>query len=383
MRGHLEERRPGVWRVVVSAGSDPSGKRRQVVRVVRGTKRDAQRALTELLRERDEGRLADGRQPLERYLREEWLPAVASVSRRGRPLAPTTRRRYEDAMEHVCRLIGRIRLRDLRPVHVERLRDALLAEGRLAPQTVGDVLRVLSQALSRAEARGPIGRNPADARLVNRPAGEPRKLAVITPELGERLLAAVRGEDPWDAAVHLALGLGLRREEVLALRWGDVRLEGDGGTLEVRRTLTYAGRALHVGPPKSRAGERTLALPAFVARALRRHRAAQAARLLAMGLRVGEDALVVDDGTGGPWSPPSFSTAWRRFSRRRGFDVTFHGLRHGAATLLLAAGVPDAVAITVLGHADTRILRRYQDVIEELRRDAAARMDAPLGGSVT
>jgi Phage integrase family/alpha/beta hydrolase fold len=85
---------------------------------------------------------------------------------------------------------------------------------------------------------------------------------------------------------------------------------------------------------------------------------------------------------GEPWLPASFSTGWRRFSKAHGFDgVTFHGLRHGAATLLLAAGVPDAVAITLMGHADTAILRRYQDVVSDLRRDAAARMDALLGSS--
>jgi integrase len=60
--------------------------------------------------------------------------------------------------------------------------------------------------------------------------------------------------------------------------------------------------------------------------------------------------------------------------------VTFHGLRHGAATLMLAAGVADTVALEVMGHADTRILRHYQQVVDELKRDAAARMDALLGG---
>lgn len=66
--------------------------------------------------------------------------------------------------------------------------------------------------------------------------------------------------------------------------------------------------------------------------------------------------------------------------RARVCGITFHGLRHGAATLLLAAGVPDAVAASVMGHADTRILARYQDVVSELQRDAATRMDQLLGG---
>ena len=84
---------------------------------------------------------------------------------------------------------------------------------------------------------------------------------------------------------------------------------------------------------------------------------------------------------GVPFQPASFSGAWRDFADARGCGgVTFHGLRHGAATLLLAAGVSDAVAMRTMGHADTRILARYQDVVSELQRDAAARKNELLGG---
>jgi integrase len=196
---------------------------------------------------------------------------------------------------------------------------------------------------------------------------------VIDSSLAHAILATVVGEDPWDPAVHLALGLGLRREEVLALRWQDV-----GDSVKVHRALTYAAGVYHFGPPKSDAGEREIVVPAFVSAALRRHKAAQAERLLPLGIRSG---LVIDNGIGEAWMPPSFSTAWRRFAAAHGFArITFHGLRHGAATLLLAAGVPDTVALEVMGHADRRILRHYQEVVDELKHDAASRMDRLLGG---
>ena len=372
MRGHLTERRPGVWRLVVSDGFDPDGGRRQITRTVRGSKRDAGRALTQMLRDRDQGMLADGRQTLEHYLTGEWLPAVSAVSKRGRALAPTTRQRYADSVRHVSESIGRVRLSDLRPSHVERVRDRLLADG-LGPQTVSDVLRVLSQALSRAEARGLVGRNPADPKLVHRPAGMPTTVAVIDPALAGAILNAATGQDPWDGAVHLALGLGLRREEVLALRWQDV-----DDAVHVRQALTAADGELHFGPPKSMAGRRDLPMPSFVAAALQRHRLAQAERLLPLGLPRPE--LVVCNATGQPFQPASFSGLWRDFATANGFEgITFHGLRHGAATLLLAAGVPDAVAAAIMGHADTKILRRYQDVVADLKRDAATGMDRLLG----
>jgi integrase len=371
MRGYITERRPGVWRLTVSDAFNTDGSRRRVTKTVHGSRRDAERALTGLLKDKDEGKLSDGRQHLERFLREEWLPSVSATSKRGRPLAPTTRQRYADSIRHIADHIGRVRLMDLRPRHVEKLRERLLAS-KLAPQTVGDVLRVLSQALNRAEARG-YCRNVAAAALVHRPVGKVRDFEVITAEAGQKILAAVVGLDPWDVAAHLALGLGLRQEEVLGLRWSDV-----DDVVRVRQALTATADGLHFGPPKSAAGERDVQIPEFVARAIARHKAGQGERLLMLGIR---PDLVVDNGIGEPWHPASFSTGWRRFAKARGFEgVTFHGLRHGAASLLLAAGVADKVALDVMGHADTRILRHYQEVADELKKDAAARMDELLGG---
>jgi integrase len=121
--------------------------------------------------------------------------------------------------------------------------------------------------------------------------------------------------------------------------------------------------------------------PGFVADSLRRHRAAQNERRLILGAAWRDTGLVVDRGDGAEWMPPSFSKGWARFAAKAGFPgVTFHGLRHGAATLLLAAGVPDVVAVSLMGHADTRILRRYQAIVPSLRRDAADRMHALIGG---
>ncbi|MDP9235489.1 MAG: site-specific integrase [Actinomycetota bacterium] len=373
MRGSITERRPGIWRLTVSAGFDDAGSRQRVTRTVKGGRRTAERELTTMLKDLDAGTLADGRQRLDRYLTEEWLPAVSALSKRGRALAPTTRQRYRDACRHVSEIIGKVRLDELRPAHVEKVRDALLARD-LAPQTVSDVLRVLSQALSRAEARGLVGRNPAAPELVHRPIAERGSFTVIDAELGGKIIREASGTDPWDAAVHLALGLGLRREEVLGLRWEDV-----DEAVHVRRTLTAADGAFHFGPPKSAAGRRDLPLPGFVARAIHRHRLDQSERLFALGIR---PELVVCNPIGEPFQPATFSGMWKDWADVHGFaGITFHGLRHGAATLLLAAGVSDTVAMRTMGHADTRILARYQDVVSELQRDAATRMDQLLGGA--
>ena len=88
-----------------------------------------------------------------------------------------------------------------------------------------------------------------------------------------------------------------------------------------------------------------------------------------------DEDLVIDRGMGEPWLPPTFSTYWARFAKANGFEgVPFHGLRHGAATLLLAAGVADAVVVSIMGHSDAKILARYQEIVPDLMRDASERL---------
>ena len=111
-----------------------------------------------------------------------------------------------------------------------------------------------------------------------------------------------------------------------------------------------------------------------MAAALLRHKAAQAERLLPIGIR---SELVADNGE--PWMRRPSGRAGDGVAKAHGMDgLTFHTWRHGAASLMLAAGVPDTVALEVMGHADTSMLRHYQEVANMLKRDAAAKMDALL-----
>jgi integrase len=134
-----------------------------------------------------------------------------------------------------------------------------------------------------------------------------------------------------------------------------------------------------LGSAEVKGGARVLQAPTFVLDSLRRHRAAQNERRLLYGTEWHDGGLVIDRGDGAPWMPSTFSTYWARFVKAHGLEgVTYHSLRHGCATLLLASGVADAVVIEIMGHGDTRILRRYQDVIPELMRDATTRLEALL-----
>lgn len=355
----------------------------------------AEREQRDLLARRDRGTLAPAHgATVASYLRDDWIPDVTKIAATEAPLAPNTARKYRDQARKIIDEIGTVRLVDLRPRHVRRLRDALLDDYGLAPQTVESYLRMLSQALSKAQVQGMIGSNPAAANVVTRPHGEPEDIPIIEPADARKILAACTGRDPWDAAAHLALGASLRRGEVLGLRWDLVDL--DRGLLLVGRAYSENGTWK---PPKTKNSVREIELPSFVVAALRRHKAAQAERRLLVGegwgfavekthgsidMDPGEFVtdLVVDRGLGEPWDPATFSTYWSRFATAEKFPagLSFHGLRHGTGALLLDAGIDDAVALAIMGHSAVAMLRHYQGVSSALKRRAADRLDEILGG---
>jgi len=258
-RGHIRKRSRHSYRIAVSGGVDAiTGRRIQVFRTIQGTRRDAERALTSLQSEVDQGRIAaGGGQRLSTYL-TTWLESTSRTSSRGRPLAPTTKDKYVRAVNRVSSLLGHVPLNRLTPRHVERVRDCLLDEGRLGPNSVADVLGILSQALARAASQGLVVRNVASRALVTRPAAPRKSFRLIDPDLGRTILHAVR-DTPWDAPAHLALGTTMRREEILALQWSDIDLED--GSIQIIRALTYAEGKLHLGEPKTNAGRRAFAAP--------------------------------------------------------------------------------------------------------------------------
>lgn len=189
-------------------------------------------------------------------------------------------------------------------------------------------------------------------------------------------LHAVDGSDLYVPTL-VALGTGLRRGEVLGLRWRDIDL--DARTACVARTLQTD---MSFTPPKSHR-TRTFTVPGFVADALRAHSSQQAARRLRCGSAWAELDLVCDRGDGRPVRPWSLTQRFGRAMARAGIDLTFHELRHGNATLLLDAGVALKVTQVRLGHSTIGVTAdTYTHVADDVDRDAAARLDAHMGAVV-
>jgi len=304
------------------------------------------------------------------YLKE-WLAHT-----RGRVRA-STYRGYESLIRcYAVPALGEIRLSELSPLQIQRLYSSLLEpERRLSAGTVLNLHLVLTQALGQAVRWGILERNPVKGAQPPRPARpEP---VVVDQALASRIVAALSG-----SAVELpgilAIATGMRRGEILGLRWAD--LDPDLAHAQVRRTLHTTGRGLAFSEPKTRRSRRAVALPGIVRPYLERARSEQGLRRSRTPTWQDLD-LVIDRGDGGPLNPDTLSSRWRAFLAHSGLPhVRFHDLRHGHATLMLLKGVHPKVVSERLGHASVGItLDLYSHVLPSMQQDAVRAFDELFG----
>ncbi len=374
MPGHIVKRGKNSWTVVVDLGRDPTtGERKQLWRSVKGTKRDAEAFLVGLLHERDTGiDIQPGRITLSKFL-ERWLKDYARVN-----TAPKTFIRYEEiARLHLVPSLGSIRLIKLRPPHIQQAYSKLLGKG-LSSRTVLHCHRVLREALQHAVQWQLLARNPADA--VQPPRPERSEVRALEAEEARQLLQAV-ARTRYDALVHLAVTSGMRKGELLGLRWSDVDL--DAGVLHVQQTCQWLPHQGFVfRQPKTQLSRRAVALSPEAVRRLHQHRQRQLEERLAVGSAYQDNGLVFTTPLGAPIDPSNFRRAWERIVREAGLGhVRFHDLRHTHATLLLQQGVHPKIVSERLGHAGVAItMDTYSHVLPSLQAKAAVGFDRLLEG---
>jgi len=373
------------WEGWVSFGVDANGKRRR--KHVRGTTKAAvAEKIKALERQRAGGYVGGTAVTVETWL-DTWTAA--------RHVRPKTREGYRTDRNHIVRAIGNIRLDKLTPEHVEGLWRSILAGGA-GPATVAHVRRTLGASMRTAVERGYLARNPVA--LAETPRYETPEVHPLSREESGRLISVMsteRNGSRWAVAF-----LGLRQGEALGLTWDKVDL--DAGRLTVDRQLQWprwehgcGGRCSvqavrcpdrHSGGPtlvdtKSRAGRRTIGLPAPMVEMLREHRRAQVAERMAAGSLWTDWDLVFASELGHPIRKEFDSDHWHAALERAGIPRrTLHSARHSAATLLLAMGLSASVVGQILGHSDVRATGRYAHLVDEIRDDAADRLSVALWG---
>lgn len=246
--------------------------------------------------------------------------------------------------------------------------------GRVSARTVVTMLIVLSSALDDAVREGLVSRNVA--RLVKRPGVAHHEMASWTPEQAGQFRDQVR-DDRLVACWLLTLA-GLRRSEILGLRWSDVDFEA--GTVSIAQgRVVVAGSGTVTGDPKSKRSRRALPMPDDVLTALRAFRLRQAEERLALGSRYPETGLVAVNKDGSPMRPETYSKEFSRQAKDAGVPVIrLHDVRHTAATMLLDGGTTPSATAKWLGHDPAITLRVYGHVYDDA---LAAAGDALLGRS--
>ena len=372
---------------MADAGRDPkTGKRRQIKRSGFTTRVEAERALAELVDSVSKGTMAhDERQTLAHFL-AEWL---AEKERHG--LRPTTLRSYRHHIDGlIVPLLGRERLRDLRPTYVEQLLREAAKPGNsrnMGPASIRRVHATLRSALATAKRRRLITFNPAvDVELPSAP--RPRARPWEPAELGAFLDSIA--SDRLAPLFELIAGTGLRRGEAVGLRWADVDLER--AQLVVRQQIVgldgqqapcpYCG-GQHLGAvfgrPKTASGEdRVVELDGGVAGVLLAHRLQQDAERATWGAAYSDHGLVFAREDGSPIAPERVTKRFGQMISAAGLrPIRLHDLRHGQASLMLAAGVPMAVVSKRLGHSTIALTSdTYSHMLEGVGRDAAERAAA-------
>jgi integrase len=380
MKGHIRRRGECSFELKFDAGRNPAtGKRIIKYQSFKGTKREAQAKLAELLVAVAKGSHVDPN----KITVAEFVRARIDHWEAAGDITTRTAERYRQLAENqIAPHLGAMVLQKLRPLHIEEWHVTLRAKGRadgtggVAPRTIGHAHRVLSQALNDAAENDIVVRNVAQTKSAPRVPDKDMTIVQDVPAF----IAKMRPRARYFVPAMVSLFSGMRLGEVLALRWSRVDL--DKNVIQVREALEHTTAfGIRFKQPKSKAGRREITLPDFLVDVLRDYRKSQLELRMKFGAgKLPDDALLFADLDGAPLHPYHFGTAWSEYAERVGFaGITFHALRHSHASQLIDANVDIVTISKRLGHAKPDItLRTYAHLFRKDDGKAAAAINAAL-----
>jgi len=377
--GSIFERTDGRWCGILSLGWE-NGKRKRKS-FYGAAAAEVQEQLLKARSDHSRGLpVAVERQTVEQFV-NHWLEYTL------RPKAKP--RSYESfstiARLHILPSFGKIQLPKLAPQHIQRLLDEKSKEG-FSPQTVTNIRTVLRSALAQAVRWNLVSRN--SAALVNAPRIPRQNIKPLDPEHARKFLETAKGSR-FEAIYVVALTLGMRRGEVLGLRWSDI--DQEQRTLRVSQSMqriatgSDSGKKseLRASETKTDGSRRTIALPDSVVRSLKAHRVRQIQDRLAAGLSWQDTGLVFTSRNGRPLEPILLHRDYKNLLERAALpNMRFHDLRHSAASLLLAQGVHPRAIMELLGHSSITVtMNVYGHVLPAMMREAADKMESILNAA--
>lgn len=384
MKGHVRPRGEGTWAIVLDVGErDPkTGKKRRKWHTFKGTKRQADSECARLIAQLEAGTYVEPTKQTVAQFLDEWLTFI------GPSVAPKTLERYtEICRKTIAPQIGDVILAKLKTDRIDAAFSTMLTAGRravqggLSPRTVHHARRVLIKALAQAVTWERLSRNPAAGTTA--PKVERKRMLAYDAAQTAELLETMRSTRMF-VPVLLAVMCGMRRGEILALRWRNVDLGDNRRQIAIVESAEQTKEGVRYKEPKS-GKARTVALAMHVVEELRAHRVRQAEEQLRLGLRPNGDSFVVAQVDGSPLQPRSLTHEWMRLIQKTSLPrIRFHDLRHTHASQMLSAGVHPKVASERLGHSSIGItLDLYSHVMPGMQADAAEQVDAAIRKAIS
>ena len=359
-QGSITKRKNGTYMVQITV----DGKR--ITKYFK-TKKEANKWRIERLNKIQNGLFYSGpKLTLEEFF-EEWLIA------RKDSIKPKTLNQYRQIVgSHINPTLGKIKLNELQPAEIQALYNEKVNAG-IGTRTVRLIHSVLHCALGHALRLGIIYRNPSDA--VYKPKAQKTEMQILDENQVRSFLIAARGKR-LEALYKVAITTGLRKGEILALKWSD--LDWRSGQLNIQRQVQRVpGSGLVFTEPKTKAGRRMIVLGPDTVLGLKEHFKRQLAEIEFMGDKWQDYDLIFPSSIGTPLSHSNQHKKFKRLLEEANLpNIRFHDLRHTAASLMLKQGISVKVVQERLGHSDAAMtLNVYSHTIPGMQKEAAKKMD--------
>ncbi len=376
--GSIAKRKDGRWQALVTTGYDPKTGQQKRKAIYGKTRDEVQKKLNQLLYEMQTGTFVEPN----RVTLGEWLDKWLETYQKPKVALSTYAMQETLTRVHIKPVLGRTLLSKLKPIDIQnfytqRLNSGAVNGGGLSSQSVRHMHNILHAALKQATRENLVIRNVAGAvsapRVIKLKEMEP-----LSREDVRRFLITARNDRLY-AAFLLDLATGLRRGELLGLKWEDIDL--NNSTIQVRRSLQRVRKdgvnRLEFTSLKTAKSKRFIPFPQEALKELKSHKTRQAREKLLLGQSYQENSLVFATADGKPLDPNNFFRRWASLLKKAGLKHTrFHNVRHTFASMLLEAGEHPKVVQELLGHSKVSMtLDTYSHVIPGLKERAATRLN--------
>lgn len=344
-----------------------TGKRNRAYKTIKGTKKEAKAIMRQMIVDMERGiTIRKSPKKVAEWL-NEWLELYLPN------IEETTRIGYKTKINnYLIPALGDIYLQSLRTEHVQKMINDMIAR-ELSPKNIRDTYNNINAAMKKAVILRMIPFNPCEG--VALPKLKRYKAKVYDLEMIHKLLAIAKNTDMY-LPILLCVTAGLRRGELLALRWDNI--DFDNSILQIRSNMVKGEKDFIIKSPKTEAGIRDIHLGDEVMEVLKKERSKYVSKLFSKDNNFQNLNFVICQKDGSPIRPDSMSQKWRRFLEDNQLpSIRFHDLRHSNATALIQAGVNPRVVQQRLGHSDVNItLNTYTHVLPDMDVEAAAKIDS-------